>query len=49
MSASYRDGWGKAADLLLRDVMWANRGWGSFAEVLDDGRIAVGDSVSWIN
>lgn len=33
----------------LRGVMWANWGGGAFGEVLDDGRITVGDPVSWID
>jgi len=33
----------------LRNVMWANWGGGAFGEVLDDGRITVGDPVSWID
>jgi MOSC domain-containing protein YiiM len=32
----------------LRRIMWANWGGGALGEVLDDGRISVGDPVSWI-
>lgn len=31
----------------LKDAMWPNWRGGAFAEVLDDGTIAVGDPVSW--
>jgi MOSC domain-containing protein YiiM len=32
----------------LRQAMSANWGGGAYGEVLDDGKIAVGDSVAWI-
>jgi MOSC domain-containing protein YiiM len=31
----------------LRDAMWPGWGGGAFAEILDDGEIAVGDEVDW--
>ena len=31
----------------LRDAMWPDWGGGAFAEILDDGVIAVGDAVAW--
>ena len=33
----------------LKSVMWENWGGGAYAEVLDDGKICVGDSVQWVN
>jgi MOSC domain-containing protein YiiM len=32
----------------LKAAMWPNWGGGAFAEVLDDGRIAIGDPVEWL-
>lgn len=31
----------------LKDALWPDWGGGAFAEVLDDGEIAVGDAVGW--
>ncbi len=32
----------------LKNVMWHNWGGGAYAEVLDDGKICVGDAVQWV-
>jgi MOSC domain-containing protein YiiM len=33
----------------LRDAMWADWGGGAFGEVVDDGRIVVGDPAEWVD